>query len=142
MTLTTSVVPQIPERSEKVTFGGSYQRVLPTQLEQLNVSKVFLVASKSLAEGGSEVESIQNLPIMKEKLVGVKIGVGPHGYFTNLVFCADTFSDLDDVIEIIKAIRKLSADCLVTIGAGSISDACKNVKMGLSNHVTTKADFL
>jgi len=49
---------------------------------------------------------------------------------------------LDDVVEIINTLRKLSADCLVTIGAGSISDACKNVKMGLSNHVTTKEDFL
>jgi len=70
---------QIPERSETVTFGGSYQQVLPDQLKKFNVSRVFLVVSKSLASSTNEVDIISSLPALKDKLVGTKIGVGPHG---------------------------------------------------------------
>jgi len=135
-----SVFRQIPERPEIVTFGGSYQEVLPDQLKSLNVSRVFLVVSKSLAESSSEVEALQSLPGLKEKLVGTKIGVRPHGYVFSCI--QPNRSDIDDVVEIINRVRDLSVDCLVTVGAGSISDACKNVKFGLSNNVHTKADFL
>jgi hypothetical protein len=75
-----SVEQQVPERSEIVTFGGSYQDVLPDQLARLQVSKVFLVVSKSLANTSSEVELLKDLPTLKSKLVGTKIGVRPHGY--------------------------------------------------------------
>jgi maleylacetate reductase len=50
--------------------------------------------------------------------------------------------DLDDTVEMINAVNDLRADCLVTIGAGSISDACKNVKLGSSNNVKTRDDML
>jgi hypothetical protein len=79
MALSYTEVHQIPERSETVTFGGSYQQVLPEQLKKLNASKVYLVVSKSLASSSNEVETISNLPFLKDRLVGTKIGVGPHG---------------------------------------------------------------
>ena len=50
--------------------------------------------------------------------------------------------DLDDVVEVINKVRELSADTLVTLGAGSISDGCKNVKLGHGNNVKTKEDLL
>src|SRR5271170_3799794 len=80
MPLSYTEVRQIPERSETVTFRGSYQEVLPEQLKKLNASKVYLVVSKSLAYSSNEVEVISNLPFLKDKLVGTKIGVVPHGY--------------------------------------------------------------
>jgi len=42
----------------------------------------------------------------------------------------------------INKAHELNVDCLVTVGAGSISDACKNVKMGHANNVKTRDDFL
>jgi maleylacetate reductase len=45
-------------------------------------------------------------------------------------------------VEIINTAHELDVDCLVTVGAGSISDACKNVKMGHANNVKTRDDFL
>ena len=74
-----SVFRQIPERSEIVTFGGSYREALPDQLQRLHAKRVFLVVSKSLAESGSEIETLQNLRELNERLVGTKIGVRPHG---------------------------------------------------------------
>jgi hypothetical protein len=71
---------QQPGRSETVTFGGSLVDVLPDQLEKLGVKKVFVVASKSLAEHTSELETLQNIPAVKQRLAGTKIGVHPHGY--------------------------------------------------------------
>ena len=71
---------QQPERSEIVTFGGSFADVLPDQLEKLGVKKVYIVASKSLAGNSSEVERLQNIPAVKQRLAGTKIGFHPHGY--------------------------------------------------------------
>jgi len=46
------------------------------------------------------------------------------------------------LVEVINTVRDLGADCVITMGAGSISDACKNVKFGLSQNAKTKEDFL
>jgi hypothetical protein len=70
---------QIHERNELVVFGGSYKDVLPAQLKRLNTSRVYLVVSKSLAESTSELEVSQNL--LKDQIMGTKIGVLPHGFF-------------------------------------------------------------
>jgi len=70
---------QQPDRSEVVTFGGSYKDVLPDQLDKLGVKKVYIVASKSLAGTSSEVEQLQNLPAVKQRLAGTKVGVHSHG---------------------------------------------------------------
>jgi hypothetical protein len=79
MTLKISEFRQIPERNELVAFGGSYKDVLPAQLERLNVSRVYLVVSKSLAGSTFELQVAHNL--LKEKIVGTKIGVMPHGFY-------------------------------------------------------------
>jgi hypothetical protein len=70
---------QQPDRSEVVTFGGSYKDVLPDQLDKLGVKKVYIVASKSLAGTSSEVEQLQNIPAVKQRLAGTKVGVHGHG---------------------------------------------------------------
>jgi hypothetical protein len=77
--MTYSELRQQPNRSEIVTFGKSFQDVLPAQLERLGVKKVYLIASKGLSEATSEVENIKNLLAMKSKLVGTRIGFRPHG---------------------------------------------------------------
>ena len=50
--------------------------------------------------------------------------------------------DLDDVVDMINAMHEVNADSLVTLGAGSISDACKNVKLGFSNNVSNRDQLL
>jgi len=70
---------QQPDRSETVTFGGSYKDVLSKELDKLDVQKVYLVVSKSLAGNSSELEQIQNVPAIKKRLAGTKVGVRPHG---------------------------------------------------------------
>jgi hypothetical protein len=77
MTLSGSEHRQQPNRSEIVTFGKSYQDVLPSQLERLRAKRVHLVISKSLANSSSELQTIEKA--IGNKLVGTRIGVGPHG---------------------------------------------------------------
>jgi len=64
---------QQPNRSEIVTFGAQYCHVLPEQIKRLNVSRVYLVASKSLLNSSSELETLKQ--ILGEKLVGMRIGL-------------------------------------------------------------------
>jgi hypothetical protein len=76
-----AIFKQQPGRPEIVTFGDSWTNVLTEQLDMLNVKRVFVVVSKSLAESSSIVDEIKNLPaLVQSKLAGVKIGVRPHGY--------------------------------------------------------------
>jgi hypothetical protein len=68
---------QQPGRSEVVTFGGSFDDVLPDQLERLGSKRVYVVVSKSLAESTNEYATLKE--VLKSSLVGSKIGVRPHG---------------------------------------------------------------
>ena len=77
MTLSGTEYRQQPNRSEIVTFGQSYQDVLPLQLERLGSKRVYLVISKSLANSSSELQTIEKA--IGNKLVGTRLGVGPHG---------------------------------------------------------------
>jgi len=69
---------QQPNRSELVTFGGSFNDVLPDQLDRLGAKQVYIVVSKSLAESTNGLTTLKEL--LGSKLVGAKIGVRPHGY--------------------------------------------------------------
>jgi hypothetical protein len=70
---------QQPGRVEVVTFGGSFNDVLPDQLERLRSKRVYIVVSKSLAESTKEYTKLKELPALKSRLVGTKLGVKPHG---------------------------------------------------------------
>lgn len=74
--------------------------------------------SKALGENTDVVERL------KEKLgsfvVGTKSGVGAHSLY-------------EDVLEIAKLLREKKADCMISIGSSSYSDACKIARLMYAN---------
>ena len=51
-------------------------------------------------------------------------------------------SPLDDLLFIANEVKRLSIDCIVTLGGGSISDACKPVKLAIANDGFTRETIL
>lgn len=58
-------------------------------------------------------------------MVGVRIGISPH-------------TPIDQALEVVNEAKGLDVDCLVTLGAGSLTDAAKIVRLALANDVTTE----
>jgi maleylacetate reductase len=104
--------------------------VLPEILRTLNLHSPYLVISKSLAASN---EGKQYLEFLSQFVVGIKKGVGQN-------------SPYEDAIEIAEQVRSTqytaiktyethcnSADSILTLGGGSITDACKLSALLLEN---------
>ncbi|KAF8856397.1 Dehydroquinate synthase-like protein [Acephala macrosclerotiorum] len=62
-------------------------------------------------------------------LVGIWIGIKAH-------------TPLDDLLPIVEDMRTKKADCLITLGGGSLSDGGKAITYALANDISTKQDFI
>jgi len=81
------------------------------------------VTSKSLDANTDHVKRLEE--VLSIKIVAKKAGVGSH-------------SPYKDVIEIAHLLQRHNADCLISIGSSSYSDACK---IAAQLHATMKPDF-
>ncbi|KAF2155406.1 Dehydroquinate synthase-like protein [Myriangium duriaei CBS 260.36] len=101
----------IPERANKLAiFAGSYLSDIPHFLSQWGISRIVLVSSKALYDGTDHVQKLEHE--LGQTVVGKKIGVGAH-------------SPYRDVVEIAHLLQERDADCLISVGSSSYSDACK-----------------
>lgn len=109
LTLTNLKLPT-PYISRGLTFDQACSKHVG---ETFKASRVYIVASRSLAANTDNVDRLVNT-IGKDVVVGVKKGISPH-------------SPISEILEITKECREKDADCVVTLGAGSITDGCKLV---------------
>ena len=111
-----------PEKaSPKISYSLKYPGAIKTHLETtLHAKSVYLLISKSLATQTDALALLEQS--LGTKLVGKWIGMKPHTLFSELS------AILDDV-------RPLQPDCLLTVGAGSLTDAGKILCWALANDV-------
>ena len=83
--------------------------------ETFHASKVYIVASKSLSSNTDKLEKLVSA-IGKDNVAGVKKGITPH-------------TPWSEILQITKECKEAGVDCVVTLGAGSITDGCKLVVM-------------
>ncbi|KAK5048667.1 hypothetical protein LTR84_005758 [Exophiala bonariae] len=92
----------------------------------LNGNKIYLLCSKSLATNTNVVDQFQRA--LGDRIVGLRIGMKPHTLWS-------------EVVDIINNARPLNVDVIITIGAGSLTDAAKVIAWGLANDVRTEEDL-
>lgn len=80
--------------------------------ETFKASRVYIVASRSLAANTDNVDKL--VTAIGDKVAGVRNGITPH-------------TPWSEVLQITKECREKDVDCVVTLGAGSITDGCKLV---------------
>ncbi|OAL34187.1 hypothetical protein AYO20_06442 [Fonsecaea nubica] len=88
----------------------------------VKASRVYIIASKSLSNNTDALKRLQ--AALGDKVVGVRIGMVPHTHW-------------NEVLEIAQDATLKNPDCLVTLGAGSLTDGAKVIAWMLANDIAT-----
>ena len=97
-----------------VSYGLPYHEACAKHIDEtFHASKVYIVASKTLSNNTDKLSDLISA-IGQGKIAGVKKGITPH-------------TPWSEILQITKKCREADVDCLVTLGAGSITDGCKLV---------------
>lgn len=106
-----------------ITYGLRFDEACAFHISQtLNASRVYIIASKSLSTQTSALRRLQHA--LGDKVVGVRIGMTPHTHW-------------NEVLEIAQDAAPNNPDCIVTLGAGSLTDAAKVIAWMLANDITS-----
>ncbi|KAI1329113.1 Dehydroquinate synthase-like protein [Xylariaceae sp. FL0255] len=111
-----------------VSYGLPFDKACKKHVDGfLNASRVYIMASKSLA---TQTQCLARLEAaLGEKHAGTWIGVKPH-------------SPYDGLVEIMQDARAKKADCIVTLGGGSLSDGAKLIVYMMENGVENVDDVI
>jgi alcohol dehydrogenase class IV len=94
-----------------VSFDITYiESCLKHVNETFKASKVYLTTSGSLTRNTTFTSDLQKG--LGPKLAKARVGMTPH-------------TMVSEVLEVVKDARYVEADCIVTLGGGSLSDAAK-----------------
>lgn len=97
-----------------LSYGLPYDEACAKHIQEtFQASRVYVVVSKSLAASTDRLERLIST-IGTQKVVGVRKGITPH-------------TPWSEILEITAECSRTDTDCIVTLGAGSITDACKIV---------------
>ncbi|KAI0123909.1 putative Fe-containing alcohol dehydrogenase [Xylariales sp. AK1849] len=116
--------PAFPGRSNPaISYGIPFTSSLIKHAEDdLQASRIYLICSSSLSRNTDYLSDLQSK--LGPKLAGVHIGMKPHTHWS-------------EILEIVSDARSCNADLLVTLGAGSLTDAAKVISFALANGVST-----
>ena len=84
------------------------------------------MSSKSLSINTTALTRLQQA--LGEKVAGTRIGIGAH-------------TPIADIIDILHEVKDLGIDCLITLGAGSLTDGAKLVNFALANNAYTAEEI-
>ena len=113
-----------PDRTlPKISYGLRFPEACLRHVEALGYSRVYLIASKSIAANTDAVKRLQDA--LGAKLVGTRVGINSH-------------TPISEVLEVVHEVIRLGdIDCLITLGAGSLTDGAKLVRFAVANDATT-----
>lgn len=112
--------------TERVTMGHPAADIVIDQADKMGVRQVFILASATLRAKTDDVEKLEKA--LGDKHAGTWSGIAPH-------------APRSDILKAANAARKAGADCIVTIGGGSVTDAGKIIPLLIKHNVQTIEDF-
>ena len=96
-----------------VSYGRPFAELCRKHVgETFKVSRIYVLVSRTLASETPALEQLQDA--LGEKIVGIRYGMKPHTLFS-------------ECYEVIEECRRLDADFIIVLGAGSLTDAAKLV---------------
>jgi maleylacetate reductase len=111
---------------DSVVFGKPYVAALAEEVDRLDARAVFVIASGTLARETDLVERLRQM--LGNRFAGLCAKIGAH-------------TPRGDVVAAANMARAASADLIVTLGGGSVTDAAKMVGLCLGNGVTTPGEL-
>jgi alcohol dehydrogenase class IV len=101
-----------------VSYGRPYSESCARHVrDTFHASRVYIIASATLSKNTDKVDKLVDA-LGKDRVVGVRNGITPH-------------TPWSEILKITKECREAHADCVVTLGAGSITDGAKLVVLVL-----------
>jgi alcohol dehydrogenase class IV len=101
----------IPYISHGLSFPESCKKHAE---ETFKASRIYIIASKTLSSNTDALTRLKKA--LNDRVVGVRIGMTPHTLWS-------------ECLEVTAECRKLNVDLLITLGAGSLTDAAKIVSL-------------
>lgn len=102
---------KIPHISYGLPFPEACAKHVP---RTVNASRVYIIASKTLSTNTDAFQRLETA--LDGKVVGKRIGMTPHTLWS-------------ECLEVTAEARRLAADLIITLGAGSLTDAAKIVSL-------------
>lgn len=110
-----------------ISYGIPFPETCLKHVEEtFSASRVYIIASKSLSANTDALKRLEDA--LGSKVVGVRIGIQPH-------------TPWSDIISIVNEARHLNLDCLITLGAGSLTDGAKIIAWALANDIRNEEDL-
>jgi alcohol dehydrogenase class IV len=95
-----------------VTYNVPFPEACAKHMQEtLNCSNAFIIVSGSLSRNTDALERLKST-LGEGNVVGVRKGMQPHTLYS-------------EVLEISKEIKKSGAECVITLGGGSLIDGAK-----------------
>lgn len=95
----------------RVSYGlPFYESCSKHARETFKAKRAYVIASRSLSKSGDYLSRLEKA--LGDCHVGTWVGIGPH-------------TPLDELMPIIEDMREKEADCLITLGGGSLTDGAK-----------------
>jgi len=96
-----------------ISYGLPFPDALLRYLSnESRVAKVYVICSGSLAKNTSYLEALNQQ--LGDKIVGTRVGMRSHSFWS-------------EILEVVEAVKRCGAEYIVTLGAGSLTDAAKVV---------------
>jgi alcohol dehydrogenase class IV len=97
-----------------ISSGLPYEAACAKHIKNTyNASRVFIIASRSLSRNTDKLDLLVDA-IEEDNVVGIQIGMISHSLWS-------------EILSVSQEARSKNVDCIVTLGAGSITDAAKLV---------------
>ncbi|KAI0380990.1 putative Fe-containing alcohol dehydrogenase [Hypomontagnella monticulosa] len=118
--------PAFPGRDRPlISFGLSFvESLLKHADDTFGASRIYVICSRSLASNTTYLDELKKA--FGDKIVGVRVGLKPHSLWS-------------EILEVVADTKQYDVDLIVTLGAGSLTDAAKIVSYALASDVSTHA---
>jgi maleylacetate reductase len=116
---------------ESVRAGMPLNEALPELIKTRQAQSLLVVASATLAKQCDHFSELRAAILASSPAVRVEVFCGIRAH-----------TPREDVLEGLATAREMKADLLVSIGGGSVIDACKVIQLALDQGVSNSAELL
>jgi hypothetical protein len=113
-TMSETLCRAFPNREKPlISYGLPFtDAVLRYLSNESRVAKVYVICSGSLARNTSYLEALSQQ--LGDRIVGTRVGMRSHSFWS-------------EILEVVEAVKRCGAEYIITLGAGSLTDAAKVV---------------
>lgn len=107
-----------------ISYGLPFEKAIVNHVG--SDAKVYVLASKTLSEKTNSLDRLK--AALGTRVKGIRVGMTPHTVF-------------QECLEVTDEAKAVEADTIITLGAGSLSDAAKFMCKALTNDISTIAQL-